>query len=49
MGARLVLDHETPGPGVLVPEQLEPAKVFRAIKGRDVEIRERILEERILT
>jgi len=49
VGARLVLDHETPGPGVLVPEQLEPAKVFRAIKGRDVEIRERILEERILT
>ncbi len=49
VGALLVLNRETPGAGVFVPEQLDPAKVFEVIEGRDVEIRERILEERALT
>ena len=48
VGSLLLLDHEVP-PGVVVPEQLDPASVFARLKGRDIEIRERVTRIRRLS
>ena len=48
VGALLLLERSAP-PGVLVPEQLDPKPVLERLRGRDVEVRERIVRERALT
>ena len=47
-GALLVLEHAVE-PGVLVPEQLRPDLVLARLKGRDVEVRHRVVRERVLS
>ncbi len=48
VGALLLLEHGAP-PGAIVPERLDPRAVFAHLQGRDVEVRERVLRERVLT
>jgi len=48
VGALLLLGHAAPE-GVLVPEQLDPVRVFAHLAGRDIEVRERTVRERTLT